>query len=326
MDSSHRIFLGVDGGGTKTEFVLIDATGVIRARHQTSTTYYLQIGFDGLAKVLGEGIAAVLGEARLAASDIEYGFLGLPAYGEDSQVQQRLDDLPETVLGHRRYTCGNDMVCGWAGALAVDDGINIAVGTGSIGYGERRGISARCGGWGEIFSDEGSAYWIAVQGLNAFSRMSDGRAPISLLYHLMKAHFAVEVDLDLCGKIMTAPSRDMIAALSKVVAEAASQGDAAALAIFESAAFELAKIVEAIRRHLGYEADEIARVSYSGGVFRSGELLLEPFRRHLAGAQYALMDPIFAPSIGAALNAARLSGHSLSHAAVGKLPRLSMLR
>jgi N-acetylglucosamine kinase-like BadF-type ATPase len=154
--------------------------------------------------------------------------------------------------------------------------------------------------------------------------MSDGRAPVSLLYHLMKAHFAVEVDLDLCGKIMTAPSRDMIAALSKVVAEAAGQGDAAALAIFEAAAFELAKIVEAIRRHLGYEPGEIARLSYSGGVFRSGDLLLEPFRRHLAGAQYALVDPIFAPSIGAALNAARLSGHPLSQFATETLPRISM--
>jgi N-acetylglucosamine kinase-like BadF-type ATPase len=141
----------------------------------------------------------------------------------------------------------------------------------------------------------------------------------------MKAHFSLDADLDLCGKIMTAPSRDMIAALSKVVAEAAGNGDAAALAIFEAAAFELTKIVEAIRRHLGYETDEIARVSYSGGVFRSGELLIEPFRRHLAGAQYALIDPIFAPSIGAALNAARLSGHPLSQSAAEKLPRLSVL-
>ena len=38
------------------------------------------------------------------------------------------------------------------------------------------GDRARVGGWGELFGDEGSAYWIAVQGLNAFTRMSDGRA------------------------------------------------------------------------------------------------------------------------------------------------------
>ncbi len=59
--------------------------------------------------------------------------------------------------------CGNDMVCGWAGSLACADGINVVAGTGSICYGEYQGRSARCGGWGELFSDEGSAYWIARQ-------------------------------------------------------------------------------------------------------------------------------------------------------------------
>ena len=44
-------------------------------------------------------------------------------------------------------------------------------------YGERAGRRSRVGGWGELFGDEGSAYWIAVRGLAAFSRMSDGRLP-----------------------------------------------------------------------------------------------------------------------------------------------------
>ena len=74
------------------------------------------------------------------------------------------------------------MVCGWAGALAGEDGINIVAGTGSIAYGEYRGRSARAGGWGELFSDEGSAYWLAREGLRLFSRMSDGRAPRGALY------------------------------------------------------------------------------------------------------------------------------------------------
>ena len=67
------------------------------------------------------------------------------------------------------------MVCGWAGSLAGEDGINVISGTGSMTYGERHGTGHRVGGWGELFGDEGSAYWIAAQGLNAFSRMSDGR-------------------------------------------------------------------------------------------------------------------------------------------------------
>ena len=77
------------------------------------------------------------------------------------------------------------MVCGWAGSLGAEDGINIVAGTGSIGYGQRGSVSARAGGWGEAFSDEGSAYWIAMQGLNAYSRMSDGRLPKGPLHTLI---------------------------------------------------------------------------------------------------------------------------------------------
>ncbi len=101
----------------------------------------------------------------------------------------------------RRYRCGNDMVCGWAGALAGEDGINVVCGTGSIAYGEYRGRTARSGGWGELFGDEGSAYWIAREGLTLFSRMSDGRAPRGALYEILRRHFSLQDDLDLCAAI-----------------------------------------------------------------------------------------------------------------------------
>ena len=68
------------------------------------------------------------------------------------------------------------MVCSWAGSLACADGISVIAGTGSMAYGEYAGRQARCGGWGELIGDEGSAYWIAREGMNLFSRMSDGRA------------------------------------------------------------------------------------------------------------------------------------------------------
>ena len=69
------------------------------------------------------------------------------------------------------------MICSWAGSLACEDGISVIAGTGSMAYGEYEGRSARAGGWGELIGDEGSAYWIAREGMNLFSRMSDGRAP-----------------------------------------------------------------------------------------------------------------------------------------------------
>lgn len=307
-------FLGVDGGGTKTAFVLTDGEGRELARHEGGSSYHIQVGFEALHALLHEGVQAVLDKAGVSAEDVAFAFFGLPAHGEDSQVQPFLDVIPEAVLGHHRYACGNDMICGWAGSLGGEDGINIVAGTGSIGYGERQGLSARGGGWGEVFSDEGSAYWIAAQGLNAFSRMADGRLPRGPLHDLLTTALELKSDLDLCAYVYAkaTPQRDRIAALSRLVAQAATQGDDAARRIFAEAGRELAAIVEAIRQRLRYEPGETVNLSYSGGVFQGGELILQPFRQQLAAysPDYRLVKPRHSPAIGAALYAARLSARS----------------
>lgn len=307
-------FLGVDGGGTKTAFVLTDGEGRELARHEGGSSYHIQVGFEALHALLHEGVQAVLDKAGVSAEDVAFAFFGLPAHGEDSQVQPFLDVIPEAVLGHHRYACGNDMICGWAGSLGGEDGVNIVAGTGSIGYGERQGLSARGGGWGEVFSDEGSAYWIAVQGLNAFSRMADGRLPRGPLHDLLTTELELKSDLDLCAYVYAkaTPQRDRIAALSRLVARAATQGDEVARRIFAEAGRELAAIVEAIRQRLRYEPGETVNLSYSGGVFQGGELILQPFRQQLAAysPDYRLVKPRHSPAIGAALYAARLSARA----------------
>lgn len=313
MSQSGGYFLGVDGGGTKTAFVLTDRDGRELARHEGGSSYHIQIGAESLHTLLHDGVHAVLGKAGARSEDVIFAFFGLPAHGEDSQVQPFLDGIPETLFGHRRYACGNDMICGWAGSLAGEDGINIVAGTGSIGYGERQGLSARGGGWGEVFSDEGSAYWIAVQGLNAFSRMADGRVPRGPLHDLFTRELELKTDLDLCAYVYdrTAPQRDRIAALSRLVAKAAAQGDEAAQRVFVDAGQELAAIVDSIRRRLQYPPGERVNLSYSGGVFQSGELILEPFRQQLSACSpdYRIVTPRHSPAMGAVIYAARLSGH-----------------
>ena len=195
---------------------------------------------------------------------------------------------PRSILGHDRYACDNDMVCGWAGSLGAEDGINIVAGTGSIGYGQRRGRSARAGGWGEAFSDEGSAYWIAMQGLNAYSRMSDGRLPKGPLHALINESLKLQNDLDLCAQVYgaNARSRGELAQFSLLVSKAAGLGDEAAVDIFRRAGRELAQIAEALRQKLGYEAGEAVKLSYSGGAFSAGDLLIKPFQQALSQPRF----------------------------------------
>jgi N-acetylglucosamine kinase-like BadF-type ATPase len=317
------MFLGVDGGGTKTAFALVDSQGRILARHEASSAYYLEVGLDGAAAMLAQGCGALFAAAGVTAGDIDFAFFGLPAHGEDRAVQPQLDALPLAALGHGRYLCGNDMVCSWAGSLACADGISVIAGTGSMAYGEFAGRRARAGGWGELFSDEGSAHWIARAGLALFSRMSDGRVSRGPLYLLVRERLALQDDLDLCQVVYgeLKGERSKVAALSRLVTEAAAQGDRQAEAIIEAAAAELAALVDAVRGGLGVAAGVGVDVSYTGGLFGADGPLREPFARALAARanSYRLAAPRLAPVLGAAMYAAHSAGTPLSAAALERL-------
>jgi N-acetylglucosamine kinase-like BadF-type ATPase len=317
------MFLGVDGGGTKTAYALIDGRGNICASHTTGSVSHLSEGFTHATAILLDGLRAVLEKAGTDPSAVERAFFGLPAYGEDSATTARMDAMPSALLDASRYRCGNDMICSWAGSLAGGDGISVIAGTGSMAYGEYAGRSARAGGWGELIGDEGSAYWIAREGMNLFSRMSDGRAPRGPLHALVRQRLGLGSDLDLCARIYgeSANTRGAFARFAQLVDEAAASGDEQARATFVRAAGELAACVLATRRALSVPDAAVLPVSRSGGAFAGSKLLVASFAEALAAAHpaFELRAPLFPPVIGAALYAARLAGRPLADEALAVL-------
>ena len=301
-------YLGVDGGGTKTEFLVVNAAGEVVAQATTGTTYHLEIGIDEAVRRLAQGIAAVCDEAKIAPADFAFAFFGLPGHGEDRVADPKLEAACGVLLGHNRYACGNDVVCGWAGSLGCEDGINIVAGTGSIGYGERQGVSARTGGWGEVFGDEGSAHWIAVQGLATFARMSDGRIPKGPLHRGVVEALRLEADIDLCERVMGPPAmtRGETAALAPLVTAAAADGDEAAQAILREAARHLADHALALRATLGFAADELVALSWSGSILAKVAPVTEHFVALLLDANFRFLAPRHSPAYGAALYAKAL--------------------
>jgi len=315
-------YLGVDGGGSKTAFALIDTSGRVLARATAPTSYYFTEGFDVVERVLTQGVSDICTQADITTADIDAAFFGIPGYGEASADIEALDSVPANVLGHDRYSCDNDMVCGWAGSLAGEDGINVISGTGSMTYGERQGVGHRVGGWGELFGDEGSAYWVATQGLNVFSRMSDGRLARGPLYEMLKERLQIASDLDVVSLVIEkwAGNRSSIAALATTVCAAALAGDEAGAKILRAAADELVALIETTRVLVGFTEQEVVPVSYSGGMF-SDDGFRSQFIGTLQGlpAGYDLRLPVLDPAIGAALYAAKHSGSPLPAESVREL-------
>jgi N-acetylglucosamine kinase-like BadF-type ATPase len=193
-------------------------------------------------------------------------------------------------------------------------------------WGTWQGRSVRCGGWGEVFGDEGSAYWIAREGLALFSRMSDGRAERGILYDVIRQRAELSADLDLSGLVVSDAARSGFAAWATAVHEAALAGDVDARGILDGAARELALLVRATRRLLGVPSVSTIVASTSGSVLGEGGLVLPELRRLLAAenggaARIELRVPLMAPVLGAVALAARAAGRELSPQAVAALAR-----
>ncbi len=317
------MFLGVDGGGTKTAFVLADDRGRVLAAHQEGSLYHPEVGMAEVVATLRRGAERVARDAGIAPGALAGAWVGLPAFGEDSRVQSRLEALPGEAFPGIPVGRGNDLECSHAGALGGQDGISLVAGTGSMTWGRWQGRAVRCGGWGEVFGDEGSAYWIAREGLALFSRMSDGRAGRGPLHALLRQRTGIASDLDLSGLVVSEGARSAVAGFAVAVHEAALAGDAAARDVLERAAGELAHLVRATRRLMGVPAGAVVVASTSGSVLGADGLVLPALRRALAAADdegsIELREPLMTPALGAVALAARTAGRELSPDAVAAL-------
>ena len=298
-------YLGVDGGGTKTVFSLINNDGKLLAQIRTKNIDYLRIGSEIFKNRLKTGVSSVCDQADIEINDISYSILGIPGCGDEIRSDNEvLEDIMTTIFSAGEYECVNDAKVGWAGSLACQPGVNLVAGTGTIGFGkDNNGNEARASGWGYFCGDEGSAYWLGKKVLSLFTKEADGREAKSPLYEIVQDEFNLNRDFDLISVIdnKLKQKRDKIAQLALLLYRAAEQGDKRAVKIYKEAAYEFSLTVNTIIDKLEFEKGESILVSYSGGVFKAGDYVLTPFRNYLAGENIRLIKPILEPSVGAAV-------------------------
>ncbi len=309
-----KYYLGIDGGGTSTEYTIIDEIGHVIKAHKTGTTHLMQISREEFKLRLSEGIEACINAADINSSDISYTFAGIPGYGEFEEIIEYVHETLTELLKSKRFTVGNDCVAGWAGGLACQSGINIVAGTGSIGYGrddESREI--RAGGWGDFCGDEGSAYWLGKYMIELFAKQSDGRIQRDILYDIVKRELKLETDFSIISYVQDVLKKDRtsIADLAKLLYRAALEGDVSAINAYREAAYELYLMAYAIANQLSFENK--IHVSVSGGVFKVGSLILDPLEELLKkDGRFILEEQKTTPARGAALFAYVLDGNTVS--------------
>lgn len=324
-----NIYLGVDGGGTKTKFLMCDERGTYLASSVQPTCHYLQCGLDGVTQVMKNGLQACLSQAQFQEADIRSVFVACAGYGDIEQDNPKIEAAVKKAFSAFPYVIGNDTENALAGSLAGKPGINVIAGTGSIGLGkDEAGNMMRCGGWHHFFGgDEGSAYWIACKLILHFTRQSDGREPKTALYAYIKDYYHFTHDSDILTLTIDTYQYDRtkIAAMSQHVYELANMQDPVALQIFKDAAKELSDMIISIYHGLSFTSSSIP-ISYSGGVFKSGDYILKPLQDYLSVLpSFTLHSPILPPDGGSVLLAMKQDGCMINQDIISNVKQASQI-
>ena len=303
MTAQPSLYLGIDGGGSKTVAVVVDAAGNERGRAVTGGANYSAIG---LAQALDRIRAAVEEAARRAGAAVPLSAAWIGLAGVDRPADlAALHPLLQSLACTVRLT--NDAELALA---ALDGGVGVAAiaGTGSIAFGrDAHGATARAGGWGHILGDEGSGYDIGRRALQAAARAADGRGATTSLLPAILDHWRLDRPSDLIGKVYAAPEKAEIARLSALVFAAARTGDGTAQAIVREAAGEIALAVQAVSEALDFGERPLPLALAGGLMIHAADFRAMVARRIRRRRQVGAVAVVEDPALSAARAAARLA-------------------
>jgi len=300
------LYIGIDGGQSSTTALIGDETGRVLGVGRAGPSNHAAAG-EGRRKF----IAAITDSLRQASASagvsvpvvFEAACLGLSGGPEDKEA------LAKETIPAERYLIAHDAHIALAGATGGEPGIIVIAGTGSMVFGRNAaGVTARAGGWGYVFGDEGGAFDLVRQALRAVLRNEEGWGPRTALRDaLLETTGARDANQLLHRLYSDEFPRDRVAGWAKLIDQAARAGDTVASDILGSAAQALATMAAAVRRQLFREGDHVD-VCYSGGVFESHPLL-ERFRMLVELEEgNRVSAPLHSAAEGALLEAYRIAG------------------
>ncbi len=299
--------LGFDGGGTKTDCVLLDTNGNVIGEGRGGPANPLRSGYDGAFSSLREAAAGAIAVGGIRPAEISSVCAGLAGAGRRSVVRRMMVFLAEEFPAALTQVA-TDYEVALESAVGSAPGVVLIAGTGSVAYGRNAaGETARAGGYGPSLGDEGSAFEIGRRAVSAVAHSRDMDAPVTVMAEMISAALDCPDWDDLMLRIMKNPD-DVFPKLFPVVADAANVEDSAAKEIMFASAIGLGNLAMIVIRRLGMKGQQFPLVK-CGGVFGRCHMLDSLLDSVLAsGALRAkLLRLEISPAVGAARMAARFS-------------------
>ena len=304
MKPGERI-LGVEGGGTKTAWALVETVaGISDPGCEFRILEHGKLQSSNFRLTAPERLRAILTELP---TQIDRAGVFLAGCGTEED-RKTLKRICLEVWPNAKILTGSDRNSGLAAALDRGDGIVVNAGSGSSVTGRRGDRIERAGGWGHILGDAGGGYSLSMQALRLILREHDlHRAQMDFSAKVLHALSLNNFD-ELVRWVQTADKMD-IATLAPVVFEAGAAGDARMMEIIEEGARVLCEYTEAVADRLHLLAPKVVLM---GGLFYRDSIYTHAFRRrlkkNLPDARVTTAER--APELGAAWLAAEAHDHA----------------
>jgi N-acetylglucosamine kinase-like BadF-type ATPase len=269
-----RCVLGFDGGGTKTECVLMDESGVVLARSRSGPSNAVNVGAQASAAALAEAGSEALRAAAKPASDVAYILAGISGAGEPT-VRAEIQASLKPSFPKASVVVTSDLILS-LGATGEIPSVVVIAGTGSAVLGRTSPLKlARAGGFGPIIGDPGSANDIGRKTTALCFQKFLNNEKFPLADEICRA-FACTWDqfVDLARQEPAV----IFPKIFPIVAKAAESGDPAARALLTSAAQDLQEQVREVLHQLQLQNANLF-LAKTGGVFDGSAFLNEQFDR-----------------------------------------------
>lgn len=270
--------LGIDGGGTKTEFLLTDLCGKEIRRKVLGSSNPVNIGIENTKSILRQGISEICADRDLKQISVFAGLAGGISGDNKSVIGSFLSDF-----GFGAADNGSDTDNALEAALKKENGVAVIMGTGIIGYTQIDGVKHRIGGWGYLIDKGGSGFSYGSDALDCAFRHLDGRGGSSVIFQLVEERLNKPL-AEAVADIYSGGAA-YIASFAPAVFQAYEKGDNEAEKIIEKNTKEAARI---IKTGFDFLENKDGKAVICGGMCRRKDIL-EPFLiRHL-GTDYPLI-------------------------------------
>ena len=301
-----KTIIGIDGGGTKTEFVLCDETGFVKKRVLLGAGNPADIGLENACRLIKHGICGLLETEDCQHAVIDGMFIGLSG-GSVSDNTERIRSCFAQEFPLANFKNGSDAMNVISNGLEDDDGVILIAGTGSVAFARRGDEVWRAGGWGYLFDGAGGGYDLGQKAIQAALRELDGTGEKTLLSALLEKELGMNA-----GQALTRfydGGKRFIASFAPLVFTAYKKKDAVAEQIIDETVSHWVTIINRAGKYVPH----INRVALAGSLFRQKDILLPKLRKRI-GREIEFILSDMPPVFGAIREGLKLAGVEISEA------------